>query len=305
MRFAEIIPYPGEIAAFFAAICWTVTAISFEFAGKRVGSLAVNILRLILALVFFSIYGVLFRGVIIPTDASTHIWTWMAISGLVGFCIGDLCLFKAFVVVGSRVSMLIMSVVPPLTALIGWWFLGEQLGVFALIGMALTVGGIIVVVNKRHNDAGRLHKKDTETIYKGVLYAIGGAIGQAVGLVISKYGMQDFDAVAATHIRVIAGTIGFAFIFTFSRQWPLVSRAIKNRIALLGVLSGSIFGPFLGVTFSLLAVQNTETGIASTIMAIVPVLIIPPAVIFFKEKLTVIEVVGAIVTVFGVSLLFL
>jgi drug/metabolite transporter (DMT)-like permease len=305
MAFASAIPYFGEIAAFMAAICWTATATSFEFAGRRVGSLAVNILRLLIALAFFSIYGFFFRGLLFPTDASAHIWTWMAVSGLIGFCIGDLCLFKAFVVVGSRVSMLIMSIVPPLTALMGWWFLGERLGLLAWTGMALTVGGIIVVVNKRHNDAGRLKRKDTETIYKGVLYAMGGAVGQAVGLVISKYGMQDFDAVAATHIRVIAGTIGFTFIFTFSRQWRLVTNALKNRFALLGILTGSIFGPFLGVTFSLLAVQNTETGMASTIMAIVPVLIIPSAIIFFKEKLTAVEVYGAIITVIGVSLLFL
>jgi drug/metabolite transporter (DMT)-like permease len=305
MHVFDMIPYPGEFSALMAAVCWTITALSFEYAGKRVGSFSVNLLRLIFALVFFSVHGYFFRGMIFPLDASPFIWKWMSISGLVGFCVGDLCLFKAFVVVGSRISMLIMSIVPPLTALIGWWYLGERLGAMAWLGMALTVGGIIMVVSTRHNTARTLRNIDRDTVSKGVLYALGGAAGQAVGLVISKYGMQSFDAVAATHIRVIAGTIGFMILFTFSRQWFLVKPALLNRTAMYGILTGSLFGPFLGVTFSLLAVQNTETGIASTIMAIVPVLIIPPAILLFKEKPTAAEIVGAILSVMGVSLLFL
>jgi drug/metabolite transporter (DMT)-like permease len=68
---------------------------------------------------------------------------------------------------------------------------------------------------------------------------------------------------------------------------------------------GSLFGPFLGVSFSLLAVKHTATGIAATIMAIVPVLIIAPSVALFKEKVTLREIVGALVAVAGVAVLFL
>ena len=302
MNFAERIPYPGEISAFLAAACWTITAMSFEFAGKKVGSLAVNILRLFAALVFFGVYGFFIRDNVIPFDASRFTWTWMSLSGLVGFCLGDLCLFRAFVIIGSRISMLVMSTVPPLTTLIGWWLLGERPGLMAWAGMLLTVAGIVLVVNKRRSNSD--HPSHIPMM-KGLIYALGGAIGQAVGLIISKYGMQSYDAVAATQIRVIAGAAGFALIFSLSGQWPRVRSALRNIPAMRGILLGSIFGPFLGVSFSLLAVQNTHAGVASTIMAIVPVLIIPPTVIIFKEKLTVPEVIGSLITVAGVSLLFL
>ncbi|MGB3976972.1 MAG: DMT family transporter [bacterium] len=305
MGFFKVMPYAGELFAFITAVCWTITALVFEFTGKRVGSLPVNFLRLFIALLFFSTYGLGMRGMIVPSDASTFTWTWMSISGLVGFCFGDLCLFQAFVMVGSRISSLMMSAVPLMTTLIGWWLLNERLEPLAWVGMALTIGGIVMVVNKRHTMTRTAEKNMQKSLTKGVIFAFCGAAGQAIGLVISKYGMKSYDAGAATHIRVIAGTIGFALLFTFSGQWPKVKKALADKKAVFFITLGALFGPFLGVTFSLLAVQHTETGIASTIMAIVPILIIPPSIVLFKEKLTAIDVIGATISVIGVSLLFL
>lgn len=302
MYFPESFAYAGEVSAFLAAACWTVTAISFEHAGRKVGSLPVNILRLLIALVLFGIYGWSVRNHVIPMDANLYTWKWMSISGLIGFCLGDLCLFRSFVLIGSRISMLIMSTVPLLTTLIGWWILDEQLGWFAWAGMIVTICGIVIVVGTRRNS--QVQHTDNRMM-AGILFALGGAVGQAVGLVISKMGMESFDAVAATQIRVIAGAAGFAVIFSLTGQWCTVGIAVRNRIAMKGILLGSVFGPFLGVSFSLLAVQNTQAGIASTIMSIVPVLIIPPAVIIFKEKLTIREIAGSVVAVAGVSILLL
>lgn len=139
----------------------------------------------------------------------------------------------------------------------------------------------------------------------GILLAFGGAVGQGSGLVLSKYGMQDFDPFAATQIRVITGFVGFAILFFILKRWKKVFSAIKDKQAMTRLSIGAFFGPFLGVSFSLLSVKYTTTGIASTIMAIVPVLIIPPAIIFFKEKITLKEVIGSIIAVGGVALFFL
>lgn len=300
----DIVSHPGEIYALLAAVCWTVTAMSFESAGKKVGSLSVNILRLVIALAFFSAYGALIRGYALPLDAGWFAWKWLGLSALVGFCIGDLCLFRAFVLIGSRISMLVMSAVPPITALIGIVILGETLTPLAWMGMALTVSGISLAVLNR-DPKRRKHPNHAPRPVKGLIYALGGAAGQALGLVLSKFGMGDYDAVAATHIRVIVGTIGFCIIFSATRRWPYVVQAIKHRRAMGGILLGSFFGPFLGVSFSLLAVKYTDAGIASTIMAIVPVLIIPPAILVFKERVTFLEILGACAAVTGVALLFL
>ncbi|HRW63364.1 MAG TPA: DMT family transporter [Bacteroidales bacterium] len=301
----------GEFAALLTAAFWTITALAFESAGKKVGSLSTNLIRLFLAFIFIGIYGLISRGSFIPLDATAHNWIWLSLSGLVGFVIGDLLLFEAYVVIGSRVSMLIMSLTPPITAFIGWLVMGEVLTKQNFLGMALTITGIILVVFERKQNVnisenGKKNKKVKLTYpIAGILLAFGGAVGQGSGLVLSKFGMQDFDPFAATQIRVITGFTGFAILFFFLKRWKKVGEAIKNKSAMKRLGIGAFFGPFLGVSFSLLSVKYTTTGVASTIMAIVPVLIIPPAVIFFKERITPKEIIGSIIAVAGVALFFL
>ncbi|NIM20273.1 MAG: EamA family transporter [Candidatus Latescibacteria bacterium] len=295
--------YLGEFAALATAFFWTVTALAFEAAGKRVGSLSVNVIRLCIGFVFLSVCLYAFRGSAFPVDASAHAWLWLSISGLVGLVLGDFLLFKAFIRIGSRISMLIMASVPPLTALIGWLIMGEILTPTNYFGMALTIGGIALVVLER-NPARRQQVKFSRPV-SGVLVAFGGALGQAVGLVLSKYGMGDYDAFSATQIRLIAGIVGFCLITFLARAWGRVTTALIDRKAVMNISLGAFFGPFLGVSFSLLAIQYTTAGVAATIMAIVPVLIIPPSVLLFKEKVTMKEVLGAFIAVAGVAVLFL
>lgn len=300
--------YFGEIAALLTAVFWTVTSMSFESAGKKVGSLAVNLIRLVVAFALYSIFSWFTRGTIFPFDAGAERILWLALSGLVGFVIGDLLLFQAFVVVGARISMLIMALTPPITALMGWLLLDEILSPMNWVGMIVTMTGISIVILKRETSTDPENKrKKIKAAYSipGILLAFGGAIGQGVGLVLSKKGMGDFDAFASAQIRVLTGIIGFAILFIFMKRYGRVWAALKNRSAMKRIYLGSFFGPFLGVSFSLLAVQHTQAGIAATIMAIVPVLIIPPAIILFKEKVNWKEIIGAVIAVGGVAIFFL
>ncbi|MHC1707531.1 MAG: DMT family transporter [Bacteroidales bacterium] len=299
--------YLGELSAVVTAFCWTITALAFEASGKRIGSLAVNILRLIIAFFFLGIFTYFTRGVLLPFDASPHQWFWLLLSGVIGFTLGDMALFQAFVVIGARVSLLIMSLVPPMAAFLSWIFLGEELGYRNFIGMSLTLCGIALVILGRESNNPQDKKFNLKFAYsiQGLLLAIAGAMGQAGGLVMSKYGMQDYDAFSSSQIRVLSGIIGFAILFTFWKKWVNVRQGLKDRKALRLLTLGAVFGPFLGVSFSLLAVQHANTGVASTIMAMTPVIIIPFSVIFFKEKLKKKEVVGAVLAVIGVALFFL
>ncbi len=206
--------------------------------------------------------------------------------------------------------MLIMSLTPPITAFFGWLILGEVLTPQNMLGMFLTLFGIMLVVLDRKPKNKNPEEKENKRIklsypIVGILLAFGGAVGQGGGLVLSKLGMQDFDPFAATQIRVITGFVGFAILFVFMKRWKKVVEAIKNREAMTRLSIGAFFGPFLGVSFSLLSIKHTTTGVASTIMAIVPVLIIPPAVIFFKEKITLKEIIGSMIAVGGVILFFM
>lgn len=297
-----ILSNKGELAALLTAVCWTFTSLAFESAGKRVGSLAVNLIRLVLAFFFLGTFTYFSQGQFFPTGADSHAWLWLSISGLIGFVIGDLLLFQAFVLIGARVSMLIMSLSPPMTALFGWLILREQLSIAAAIGMMVTIWGIALVILARPQKG---KKMQFHYPLKGILLALGGAAGQGLGLVLSKLGMRTMDPFVATQIRVITGIAGFAILFTITRNWHKINIAIRNRQAMLRIGTGAFFGPFLGVSLSLLAIKYTTTGIASTLNSLTPVLIIPFAWLFLKEHVTLKEIIGAVVAVIGVSIFFI
>lgn len=301
------IPHAGELAALGTAACWVATALAFEAAGRRIGSLTVNLLRLLVAIVLGAAAGWALRGHALPLDAGRHQWLWLSLSGLVGFTFGDLCLFRAFVVLGSRLSTLMMALVPPLTALIGWALLGEVLAGRDLAGMALTVTGVGWAVRERSRGgaaaaAGGGPPRPTAA---GVALGLGGALGQAGGLVLSKLGMAGYDPFAATQIRVLAGTAGYLVLFAVLGWWPRAARALADRRALGYTAVGAFFGPFLGVSLSLVAVRYTLTGVAASIMATTPVLIIPALVLLGRERVGPGGWLGALVAVSGVALLFL
>ncbi|HLN71971.1 MAG TPA: DMT family transporter [Prolixibacteraceae bacterium] len=303
-----MVMYFGEIAALLTAVFWTITSMSFESAGKKVGSLSVNLIRLVVAFLIYGVVNYFRRGLFFPTDVGLESWMWLSLSGLIGFVLGDLLLFQAYVIVGARISMLIMALAPPITAFVGWIILGEVLSASNWVGMFVTLTGIAIVILKREAkdpETDKRGKITTNYNLKGLLLAFGGAIGQGVGLVMSKKGMGQYDAFAASHIRVITGMIGFAIIILLSKRYGNVWKAVQHKPAMKRIALGSMFGPFLGVSFSLLAIQHTQAGIAATIMAIVPVLIIPPAIFLFKEKVNWKEIVGAVITVAGVALFFL
>lgn len=292
----------GEAAALATALCWTLTAICFESAGRKVGSLSVNFYRLLIAFVFLGSFTLVTRGMFLPTDATAANWLWLLISGLIGFVIGDLFLFQAFVEIGSRISLLIMSAVPPITAITGFFIMGERITPLAATGMLITILGIALVILSRNSDDKKIKLSHS---VKGVVYAFIGALGQAFGLVFSKFGMGEYNPFAATQIRVIAAIIGFAAVITFSKNWGKARAALKDYSAMKFISLGAFFGPFLGVSFSLMAVQYTATGIVSTITSISPILIIPASIIMFKEKVLPKEILGAFISIAGVTLLFI
>ena len=289
--------YIGEIAAIGVAVCWTLSALFFEKAGRQIGSLSVNIIRLVWAFVLLGITLLITGNQFIPTDASGYQWFWLGLSGFVGLFLGDLFLFKSYLIIGSRTSTLIMSAVPMLTATIGWFLLDEKLAPKSILAIVISITGIVIAIADK--------RLKINAPAKGLFLAFGGALGQAIGLILSKKGLGDYDAIAATQIRILFGLVSFIILITLMRRWKSVFQALKNKKGVESVSIGAFFGPFVGITLSLFAIQHTQTGIASTFMALVPVLIIVPSAIMFKEKITPHHVIGAIISIIGVSLFFI
>ncbi|HXU34206.1 MAG TPA: DMT family transporter [Thermoanaerobaculia bacterium] len=308
----------GELAALGTASCWTISALSFETAGKRIGSLSTNLIRMALAAVFLTALHAVRQGGLLPLDAGAHAWGWLAVSGLVGFTFGDLCLFKAFVYIGPRLASVMMCLAPPFAALLGWMFLGERLGALDLIAMSLIGCGVAAAIAARAPSASSplpgtdVADPESQTPAasasghrtRGLLLAVGGALGQAGGLVLSKIGMGKFDPFAATQIRVLAGFGGFLIVALALRWGGRMRAALADRPAVRWATLGAIFGPFLGVGLSLVAVQRTSAGVAASLMATTPVLILPIVVLLGREKFSLASLGGALLAVAGVALLF-
>ncbi len=334
--------YLGELISIGVAVSWTLSALFFEYAGKRIGSLIVNILRLIFAIFLMGGFLIIVTGSPFPQQADNATWFWMVLSGLVGFVFGDLCLFHSYLLITARFSQLLMTLAPPFAALFGWILLGEKLSATGFLGMGVTLTGIAISVLKRSGTmvAGgsnlvvasegdhtpvinaRVNGKSGKKIMlnisaKGLILGICGALGQGLGIVLSKQGMnhyslsaQDVDVVkyipfAATQIRIITGVIGFALIILLSGRTRSFFNGLRDRKGSTATFIGSIFGPFVGVALSLMAVQYTNTAIASTIMATTPIIILVPYILIYKKKITPVEIFGAVLSVAGVSLFFM
>jgi len=287
----------GEFAGLGVSVCWTMSALFFEKAGHKIGSLSVNFIRLLFAIGFLGITTFFSRGIFLPTDATSYQWFWLGLSGFIGFFLGDMLLFQSYMVIGSRTATLVMSLAPMLTAIIGWFFLDEILSTKSIIAIIVSLSGIIIAISNR--------KMKLNIPFKGFLLAFGGALGQAIGLILSKKGMGHYDPVSATQIRAIFGLISFGILITILRRWPKIQQAFTHTSAMKSVTVGAIFGPFIGVALGLFAIQQTKTGIASTLMALVPIFIIVPSAIMFKEKIRPQQVIGAVISIAGASLFFI
>jgi drug/metabolite transporter (DMT)-like permease len=295
--------YLGEIAALLTSLAFSVTSTMFTLASRRIGSLVVNRLRLILAVLLLSLTHWFVLGSLLPLKAEPQRWFWLGLSGIVGLVLGDAFLFQAFVWIGPRLSMLMMSLAPVIAALVAWVFLGERLSLGQIGGILLTLAGIAWVVL----ESGGSRQNKNRDYLRGILFGLGAATGQALGLVLAKNGLGgDFSPISGNLIRMLTAMSVLWLITAFQGQaHQTFVRLNAHRRALLFLSVGAVTGPFLGVSLSLFAVQQTAVGVASTLMALPPVFLLPISYIFFKERFGWGAIAGTFVAVAGVALLFL
>ncbi len=298
--------YTGELAGLLTSFCWSFTSIFFTLSGRLVGSPVVNRTRLLFALVMVSGVHWLTQGTIWPVYAAPERWGWMALSGLIGFVIGDALLFQAFVVIGPRLAMLLLSLNPVMGAILAWVLLGEILSSMQILGIVLAVSGVAWVVLDRQNGRS-LPDAAPRTYLIGVLLGLGGALGQALGFIASKQGLTgEFSALSGNMMRLITATaVIWAFTLLSGKVRAGVEAIRTQPQALRYIVGGAVVGPFLGVWFSLIAVQNAPVGVASTLTSLAPIILIPLSYVFFKERITTRAVGGTLLAVAGTAILFL
>jgi drug/metabolite transporter (DMT)-like permease len=295
-------PFFGEFCALITAMFWSMSPLFFSAAIARVGTVTVNITRLTFALVFL-VASVLVMQYSVSLSSSQYLY--LSFSGFLGLVFGDSFMFKGFQHVGARITMLIMALSPAIAAVLAYVVLGEHMPALGIAGIAVTLGGIIwVVLERKPGEEERKQKMS----WMGLFYAFLGAAGQGSGLVFAKLAFREgsVNGIVATLIRIAAAWLILIPIAAVTKNLknPVTTFRTERR-ALWLTAGGAVVGPFLGITFSLIAVAHTQVGVAATIMAMVPIVMLPLLRIFHNERLTWKSIAGAFVAVAGVVLLFL
>ncbi len=300
--------YEGELAALATAFCWSATSLFFHAAGKRIGAFTVNQIRIVFAVAFLLCAHFAMTGSPWPGWASSEQLLLLAVSGWVGLLLGDSFYFWSLVEVGPKLATLLMTLAPLIAAGVAWVSLGEELGPYALAGMAVTMSGVVLAIwGRRDAPDGRTRGR----LARGVCFGILGAVGQGVGIVIAKKALVSIDALSGTLIRMTAAMVvlisiaGAQAVIAHRTGKPsAIARGVRDLRAVGSTAGGAFFGPFVGVWLSLHAVMHAEIGVATTLMATVPIIVIPQTWMLQKERPTLLEVVGAAGAVAGVFLLF-
>jgi drug/metabolite transporter (DMT)-like permease len=296
----------GETAALLTAACWAFNSVVFTQAGKRVGAATVNTMRLWLALPALLLLNWLLFGMPLPLGIEPARLLQLGVSGVIGFVVGDALLFESFLLIGPRLAMLLSLLVPVFGAILAWAFLGEALTAVEAGCILVTIGGVAWVVTEAATPAREPAPYPARRRRLGVWLAVGGAAGQAIGLLFSRLGLAGgYPAITATLVRVGVAAIVLALLAIgrgrLGDQWA----RMRDRTALLQIGAGALTGPVLGVTLSLVAIAHAPIGVASTLMSLTPVFLLPVAHFLFRERITSRAVFGTLVALLGVVLLFL
>jgi len=292
--------YTGELSALLTALLWSGTSYAFATASKRIGPLQTNINRMIIASILLAVSIIIFQ---FNYELSLTQIQYLVFSGIVGLVLGDSFLFKAFQLIGARLSILMMALAPAMSAILAYIFLKEELSALGIIGMIVTLSGIaLVVLEKRPSSENINHN-----IF-GLICGFLGALGQASGLIFAKFAFQESDVnkMVATFVRLFSSVIIILPAAIIFRRYKNPIQIYSNDMkSFYSTLVGTFLGPYLGITFSLIAIDHTKIGIAATLMATMPIIMLPMSKYIFKEHLSWRAISGAVLAVIGVAILFM
>ena len=310
----------GELAGLATSALWVVSSLAFAAAGQRMGATRLNLLRSLLAAALLLLLHWFLMANPWPTIGANRTW-YLGISGLLGLAIGDQFLFAGYVLVGARTTTLLMTLAPAVAASLSWIVFGQTMSLQAIVGMLITLLGVLWVAAERPHATS--HISSAQQI-KGVWFGAGAALCQGVGMVLASNGLRgDIDALSGQTVRMSAGALGIiviAFIVSRMNQAqrnasarsldetkntaPNITRThALTSAAIVAMVIGTLTGPILGVWCSLYALQKLEVGIATTLMSLVPVMILPVTRITEGRWPSTRAILGALIAVAGVAVL--
>ncbi len=305
-------PYFGESMAVLAALIFSWTSVFFTTAGQRLGVTTVNLLRLPGAALCLGFMHLILYGGFWPAGLAWQDQMWIGLSGVAGLAIGDSALFKAFTLVGPRRSMTMMALAPVYTTIIAWGTLGEHLSLWAIAGIIVVIAGVMTASVGKDKGTGEFSELPRKVIRTGLLLALVGSLGQGVGSVLAKLGMTGassgsagVDPLGATLIRLVWATAFYWLAVVPRLDIRDTLRGLRDRRGVAALSVAIIMGPFISVWISLVALKNTEAGIAQVLLGMVPIFVVVPAWLVYRDRPSPLSLFGIAIAVGGGALLFL
>lgn len=290
----------GEFFALFTAISWTFSSLTFGKISKEYDTQVANFLRVTIGTImigFVCLFGS--RHLFLPTDVTWENLKIISLSGFIGMFLGDLFLFKAYNMIGARVTMLIMALSPIIVSIIDFLFLGVTLFPIQIFAILITCLGIILVIFKTEDK-----KISLGFSVKGLFYAFLATLGQSLGVILTKLGSTTYDSLATSQIRLGVAIFFFGAVVLYEGKARETIKMITSKRALSLLLIGTFFSVF-GIAALIEAFKSANASIASTISSTSPIIMIPCSILFYKEKIRKNEIIGAIISVVGLSIFFL
>lgn len=299
----------GELAALLAAFIFAWTSVFFTAAGHRLGVTLVNLVRLPAAALCLGLTHLAVTGRLWPADLGPAEQAWIGLSGIVGLAVGDSALFRSFTLVGPRRGMTVMALAPVFTVVVAWALAGEQLGPQALVGIAVVIGGVMLATRGRDPGGGRFGALPAPLLRTGFLLALVGATCQGLGSAFAKLGMGPggggVDPLGATLVRLVWATVAYWLVVLPRQDLRLLQQRLRDRRGTAALAVAVLLGPFLSVWISLVAIKHTEAGVAQVFLSMVPIFVLLPSWIVYRDPPTARTLLGVAVAVAGGALLFL
>ncbi len=294
--------HAGEWAALGTAALWSGSYVAFTFAVRRLGADRVNRLRLLFALGLLAAAHTIVYGIPLPVGAEAWRWVWLGLSGIVGFTVADACLFRALDHLGAHRTSVVTSLIPVVSAFLAWITLGQRLSAWQLGGVAMTVFAVALIVTARRPQ----EERGGANLRRGVLFALATVAAQSSRYLLSVRGMGGGFPVLSTNVmQILAATVGAWALALPQAEWRSTFAALRDRQGALATAAGAVVGPTLGVTLSLVALASAQVGVASSLMALTPVFLLPLGAALFGEKITWRSALGTAFAVVGVAVLWL
>ncbi|MDC7230128.1 MAG: DMT family transporter [Sphaerochaetaceae bacterium] len=294
----------GQLLALVTAACWAQNSIIYRHLGKQVGSDAVAHIRMWLALPAIILLTYLMEGMWFPLHLSPQTYFFILASGAIGYFVTDKLLFQAYILLGSRESMVIMTLSPVVTAIFGFFLFAERLNGIQVLGILTTILGVLLMVLlDRKPVLAQQEQKDRST---GLLFAILASVLQSVSFLMAKFAMDETGPVATNLLRNIGGlSIFIIYNFFFKKNGKKHLALLKKPRLFLILLFAALAGPVLGMTTQMKAFTLAPVGIVTTITQITPILLLPFDRFILHKKLSLPSLGGTFLSIAGVAVLFL